>query len=458
MMAQQSPLKPGLGFYRKLAKNLKRVLAQGNARALERLSKVRGAAAPSADEPVASDPRPNPSTTKPASAFEFREPESGAGVEISLAEAQRVIANEHGYATWAKLKQAVEQGLLDPSKSGSARLFAAVRGGDSDAVGELLKEDAQLCRAPDPKGRMPLVEACERGFRQIARILLDAGANVSPEAFLAAAHAGPHKSEPALDVVELLLQRGVPYDVFAQATLGRVDDLEGSLAGIDLEARGPTNATPLFLAAWNAQPAAVKMLLEAGAEPNPVCREGQSAWDVVFLHAAWSERHRAVARLLLDHGVTCSLHEACILEHLPTVKRLLREDSSIVDKPGPDGKTPLTSALISANRDLCEVLLAAGAYDPQGQGRALVDAERYSGGFDGRLYQNASFERTIFNDVNLGHATLANVNLKGVRFDNVNLSDARIDNAVIRGMTIFGVEVAPLITKELARRRAEKSE
>lgn len=60
-------------------------------------------------------------------------------------------------------------------------------------------------------------------------------------------------------------------------------------------------------------------------------------------------------------------------------------------------------------------------------------------------------------DVNLGHATLANVTLKGVRFDNVNLSGARIDNAFIRGMTIFGVEVEPLLTKELARRRAEKS-
>jgi hypothetical protein len=78
MMAQQSPLKPGLGCYRKLAKDLKRVLAQGDARALERLSKLRGAAAPSADDPVAADPRPNPSTTKPASVFEFRELESGA--------------------------------------------------------------------------------------------------------------------------------------------------------------------------------------------------------------------------------------------------------------------------------------------------------------------------------------------------------------------------------------------
>jgi uncharacterized protein YjbI with pentapeptide repeats len=45
--------------------------------------------------------------------------------------------------------------------------------------------------------------------------------------------------------------------------------------------------------------------------------------------------------------------------------------------------------------------------------------------------------------------------LAGVRIDNANLSGARIDNAFIKGMTIYGIEIEPLLVKERERRAAK---
>ena len=51
----------------------------------------------------------------------------------------------------------------------------------------------------------------------------------------------------------------------------------------------------------------------------------------------------------------------------------------------------------------------------------------------------------------------SDVNLTGARIDNVNLSGASIDNAFIKGMTIYGIEIEPLLTKEIRQRAGHRT-
>jgi uncharacterized protein YjbI with pentapeptide repeats len=99
------------------------------------------------------------------------------------------------------------------------------------------------------------------------------------------------------------------------------------------------------------------------------------------------------------------------------------------------------------------MLLEAGAVDSRGQGRALIDNEPQTWkNLAGSVYRNCSFENANFHDSTLAGAIFSDINLSGARFDNVNLSGVRIDNAYIAGMTIYGIEVGPLLDAELERR------
>jgi ankyrin repeat protein len=426
------PPQPNLGFYRKLAKDLKRAIATGDLSAAERVAalhpKFRGA---------------RPADLKTA--------------QLSLAEMQLVVALEHGYATWADFKVAVEAAALAPRESAPERLLAAVRANDLTLVRALLESDRALANTADAKGVLPLVEASDRGNLALVELLLDAGADpVAGDPLLAATHAGPHKSGPALDVVKRLIARGAPNDRFTHAALGQLDELRRQLTFADLEARGPANATLLFLAAWNGQVKAVELLLAAGADPNPICRDGQSAWRLVLKHI-WSRPHRAIAQLLLEHGVPCSFHEACSLSHLPTVKKILALDPEAKDRPSEQGKRPIDLAISNADLPLARVLLDAGADDAKGQARALLEGSKQDNqNLAQTLYRNCNLRKANFHDCNLADTVFSDVNLSGSRLDNVNLSGMRIDNAFITGLTIYGIEIEPLLREELERRAARQ--
>jgi len=428
----QLPKNPNLGFYRKQAKDLKRALATGDASAAERVAK--------------SHPK-----------FRGRSAAELETAQVSLGDMQLVVAREHGYATWAEFKTAVETAALAPQLPPVERLLAAMRAGDSAAARELVAADRALANTRDSKGVLPLVEASDRGNLEMATLLLDAGADpVQGDPLFFAAHAGPHKPSPALDVVELLLARGAPNDIFTHAALGRLEELARELPGAALEARGPMNSTLLFLALWNGQTKAVQLLLDAGAEPNPVCRDGESAWQLAMKHI-WSRSHRAIARLLLDRGVECSFAEACALSHLPTVRKLLELDPEAKDRADANGKQPIEIAILNADIELARALLAAGATDPKGLARALLESSTQDNrNLAKTLYRNCNLRQASFHDCNLADVVFSDINLSGARIDNVNLSGVRVDNAFIKGMTIYGIEIEPLLAKELERRAARE--
>jgi ankyrin repeat protein len=220
--------------------------------------------------------------------------------------------------------------------------------------------------------------------------------------------------------------------------------------------KGPCGSTALALAAHNGHLEAVRVLLEAGADPEARGGRRTTLWQTLMAHA-WSASHRDVARLLLERGARCSFGEACLLSHLPTVRRMLAEDRALADRPDDRGVLPIVVAVLRLDVELARVLLEAGASDPKGQARALLDAApRRQQSYARQVFAQCDFRAVNFHDVALPDATFSNVNLSGARFDNVNLQGASIDNANIRGMTVYGVEIAPLLARERARRAQQK--
>jgi ankyrin repeat protein len=269
---------------------------------------------------------------------------------LKLTEAQRVLAREYGFGTWAKLRAHVQAG---PTLEDAVRVFlAAVHAQDraranevlrvaprvadanlhvaavlglADNVRRLIGEDPSRVRqrAGDPPAE-PLLYLCyspyhgenserDEGLLSSARALLDGGADPNTKDVrwgVPALYAVTGvRSVPRL--AKLLLEAGAsPNDgesVFHAAEHFHEDALELLLeAGADVNYVGDWGNTPLYflLRYWDLERHArvkqgVQWLLGHGADPDVRCaRERESS-----LHVA-VRRGQSVATvaLLLEHG------------------------------------------------------------------------------------------------------------------------------------------------------------
>jgi ankyrin repeat protein len=105
------------------------------------------------------------------------------------------------------------------------------------------------------------------------------------------------------DIIEYLLDRGAPLDIFTACVLGRADVVADELARDPslAVARGVHELPPLYFAAIGAQPAIAKLLLAAGAEVS------QATPAAAPLHGAVMGRSAEMVRWLLDHGADASV-------------------------------------------------------------------------------------------------------------------------------------------------------
>jgi len=183
-------------------------------------------------------------------------------------------------------------------------LVAAIKGGDVDAVREMVRADPQLAAARDATGLPVVLLALFHQQREAAQALLDA--------------------EPELGVLEA-------------AAVGRADRLR-ELLDADPEARHartPEGFTPLGLAAFLGGPATVRVLLEHGADPDD---DADNQFGVRPVNAAAAAHDRETMRLLLEAGADPNARQQ-------------------------GGFTPLHEAAHSDDVEMAELLLAHGA-DP----------------------------------------------------------------------------------------------
>ncbi|MGH9408994.1 MAG: ankyrin repeat domain-containing protein [Vicinamibacterales bacterium] len=210
-------------------------------------------------------------------------------------------------------------------------LVDACKAGDAGRVAALTESDPRLLNERLANGETPLMSALYRGH----------GA-----------------------VVEALLERGAPLDLFAAAATDRVDALRRALAS---GAPGFINGysydgwTALHLAAFFGRLAAATALLDGGAAVSPL---SHNSLRNTPLHAALAGRHGDIALLLTargaevsvaDAGTQTPLHIAAENGLTPAVTALLARgaDPLAVDN---EDMTPLARAAAKNHAETIDVL------------------------------------------------------------------------------------------------------
>jgi ankyrin repeat protein len=105
------------------------------------------------------------------------------------------------------------------------------------------------------------------------------------------------------DAAKALAKRGARIDLPAAAGLGLVDDAARLLPSTDAEARHRA----LSLAAQHGHAEIVRLLLDAGEDPNRYNLEGNA--HSTPLHQAVLEGHETVVRLLVERGARLDIRD-----------------------------------------------------------------------------------------------------------------------------------------------------
>ncbi len=139
------------------------------------------------------------------------------------------------------------------------------------------------------------------------------------------------------EMVTALRGAGVRTNVHESAAVGNTERLARLLDWYPeyKSAAGRDGFTPLQLAAYFAQPVAVRLLLEQGADPHVVSKNGQG---LQAIHSAVAGRSAEVVALLVDAGAHVHARQA-------------------------DGFTPLAAALQNGDEAIAALLRNAGAVE-----------------------------------------------------------------------------------------------
>ncbi len=144
------------------------------------------------------------------------------------------------------------------------------------------------------KGMTPLLTAVGAGRADMARVLIDLGADVNDSGGASDSQFIPPLSFAAASdqatLTELLLSRGANIEAKDSNGATAIEDSAGmgrlkmvallAGAGADVNARASDGDTPLHLAAWNGHAEVVRLLLTLGADPSARNDAGETAYDV----------------------------------------------------------------------------------------------------------------------------------------------------------------------------------
>ena len=311
-------------------------------------------------------------------------------------------SNLTSHVRWAPDVWVDPSSIDAPTRSGETPLVSAITIGDEELVQLMLQRGASVeARCADQI--TPLMHAVNHGYLPILELLLRNGAQVDSKT---AGWTALHRAADMVNVsmVKLLLAKGAdieersPKDFSPKrhplarlgSDFGEYDEVDASDAdegwtallraatngqeamvclliekGADIEARSPSNGTPLICAAEGKYEAIVEFLLQNGANVNA---EDQFGWKP--LHRVMvTPGGEGVAQILLTHGADinarCSynktpLHHAIEKGNDPMVSFLLAAGADYEARDIAE-RTPLHTAIESRLSNLVHILLEAGA-------------------------------------------------------------------------------------------------
>jgi ankyrin repeat protein len=405
------PAHPNLDHLRRQAKELRDAARGGDAGALARFARSRGAAPP------------GPAT---------------------LAAAQLVIARELGFASWPRLKFAVEARAITPEGRTNAFVAASVERrmreaaaileadpgiaarslnaaavlGEADSVREVLAANPSAAVAiDDGRGWPPLLYVCysrwhqvdpsrATGMAAVVRLLLDAGAspntnNGARHRYRSALRGSVEVNNP--DVTRVLLEAGANPDdgecigeaaghrdhqclelllshgarvagTWAIDAAVHADDPQAvSLLAEALRVTGGDAAHKasevLPEAAANASPEVVAALLAAGADPNSRDQEGLSSLRLAVRAGKSETAAQLITRGAADDSTdTDRFLGACRRADRSAAEQLLAEHPDLPDRLTDGGGTALVEAAGSGQVAAVALMLDLG-FSPHARNR-----------------------------------------------------------------------------------------
>ncbi len=324
-----------------------------------------------------------------------------ADSSFTLADAQLVIASEYGFASWSKLQIHVK--TLDAASATAERVAAlrdAAGKGDLERLSTLLERHPELIderggegvrtalhqavfgnreaavkllleRGANPNVRCegdnayPLHFAVEKNRVPIIRLLVEHGADTVGEGdyhelgVIGWATAWEH-FQPDPETVTYLLAHGARHNIFSAAAVGDVESIRSLIARRpdDLERRmngSRMRCMPTHLAVIHRQPAALRVLLELGANLESLDEAGFTPLD----HAALLGASDMVS-LLIDAGAELRLPAAAALGRHTEVARLLRRDPGALKAEGRWSRLIIRASEYGSG-EMVETLLGSGA-------------------------------------------------------------------------------------------------
>jgi len=277
-----------------------------------------------------------------------------AAANCSLAQAQFVIARAHGFESWPKLVHHLEAlGASGTEVSAFEQAADAIIDGDRAILEHLLRGNPRLVHERSSRQhRATLLHYVAangvENYRQrtppnvveIARLLLDAGAEVDAEAdvygggattfglVMTSAHPrlagvqneladlllergariGPGSIRSCLmngcpEAADYLARRGVPVDLSEAAGIGRVDLVDNHFdqhRGLDDPAWRQEVGVALMMAVWYERTDVITLLLDRGFDPGWKIRDHDE--NRTALHLAAYEGRAAIVELLIRRG------------------------------------------------------------------------------------------------------------------------------------------------------------
>ncbi len=231
----------------------------------------------------------------------------------------------------------------------------------------LVARDSDLANALNGEGITPLHAAAERGDLEMISWLCRAGADpnrLSSDGELPivrALHAGPWKATRALDVVDFLAPLcGLDQHLWFAAGRGDVERVKSLLRDASTQVDEPDSAgeTPLFHACHNNQPESVRLLLQAGADPNRQTPDGDSPLATACLHRLSQECDTSIIEALLKAGAHQSIEAAVIVQDDAFVRNYYERQPEKLNDLQP--LAPLHYAIHAGARGSLELMVGLG--------------------------------------------------------------------------------------------------
>ncbi|MEP7066613.1 MAG: ankyrin repeat domain-containing protein [Gemmatimonadota bacterium] len=268
--------------------------------------------------------------------------------QITLADAQFVLAREYGFTNWAALKQHIDE-RVQSARTAVQRVHDAFAQRDASALKKILQTHPELrARIHEPVFGFdaPAIVAFAWD-RAMVDALLDLGADPNQRS---AWWAGPfHALHFATgDAAERLLAAGAIPDACAASHLDRAELLAQMIAEDPsrVHERGGDGQTPLHFAQSRA---AIDLLLDAGADIDARDVDHRSTAAEWMLDRTRGAGRYDLARYLVERGASTDIFLAAALGLTDRARTMLANDPGLLDErtgQGSYGEQPPSSSRI----------------------------------------------------------------------------------------------------------------